>query len=81
MALFIMCGVMLIFFSGMYILFWLFKPVLLLLIYLIKSLALCFFAYIYYLEVYILIMHVSHPVNKVYMGGVNLRLSVNCLYD
>ena len=24
---------------------------------------------------------VTHPVNKVYMGGVNLRLSVNCLYD
>ena len=23
----------------------------------------------------------SHPVSKVYMGGVNLRLSVNCLYD
>ena len=22
----------------------------------------------------------SHPVNKVYMGGDNLRLSVNCLY-
>ena len=21
-----------------------------------------------------------HPVNKVYMGGDNLRLSVNCLY-
>ena len=23
---------------------------------------------------------VSHPVNKVYMGGENLRLSINCLY-
>ena len=22
----------------------------------------------------------THPVNKVYMGGDNLRLSVNCLY-
>ena len=27
------------------------------------------------------VLYVSHPVNKVYMGGENLRLSVNCLYD
>ena len=25
-------------------------------------------------------IHVAHPVNKVYMAGENLRLSVNCLY-
>ena len=28
----------------------------------------------------VFVMRRPHPVNKVYMGGVNLRLSVSCIY-